>query len=125
MLSTKKAESIIDYAIEYAEGKAQGTEVTIVSSDIATSRFANNSMTQNQAPDRTEVSVRILKNGRQVRLSSDDLSNGAVCKLIDDALVALKHLEKDPDLLPLPAPPRQGYARMNRFDKDTAEMDAA
>lgn len=125
MITPKKAESIIEYAIDYAQGKAQGIEVTISSSDISTSRFANNCMTQNQSPDRSEVSIRLLKNGRQVRMTSDDLSASAMDKLIDDALLAAKHLEKDPNLLPLPAPPKHGYVHLKRFDKDTAELDAA
>ena len=125
MITAKKAESIIEYAIDYAQGKAQGVELTISSSDVSTSRFANNCMTQNQSPDRTEVSIRLLKNGRQVRMSSDDLSPAAIDKLIDDALLATKHLEKDPNLLPLHAPPRNGYPNLKRYDKETAELDAS
>lgn len=125
MITAKKAESIIEYAIDYAQGKAQGIEVSISSTDVSTSRFANNCMTQNQSPDRTEISIRLLKNGRQLRMSSDDLSAAAIAKLVDDALLATKHLEKDPELLPLHAPPKHGYVHLKRFDKETAELDAA
>lgn len=125
MISLKKAQDIIEHAIKYADGLAQGAEITVSSSDIATSRFANNSMTQNQSPDRTEVSLRLLKGGKQIRLSSDDLSLSGVETLVDRALAAIKHLEKDSGLLPLPAPPRVAYAQVKRFDRITAELDAS
>jgi PmbA protein len=125
MIGTRKAQSIIEHVLEYAQGKAQGAEVSVGSSDIATSRFANNSMTQNQSPDRSEVSVRILKSGRQCRLSGDDMSPAAVCKLVDDALAIIKYLDKDPDLLPLPPAPKRGYPSVHRYDKATADLSAA
>lgn len=124
MITRAKAESIIDFVVQYANGKAQGAEVTVHAADIACSRFANNSMTQNQAPDRASVSVRILKNGRQVRMSSDDLSVGSLKRLVDDALLACKFLEKDPGLLPLASQPAKGYQSVKRFDRATAELDA-
>ena len=124
MISKKKAESLIDFVLSYAEGKAQGAEVCVNASDFSTSRFANNSMTQNQAPDRAEVSVRIIKNGRQVRLSSDDLSANSLRRLVDDALTACKFLEKDIALLALPTMPKLAYPQVNRLDRATAELDA-
>lgn len=123
MISTQKAQSIIEKAIDHARGRAQGTEVTVLSADIACSRFANNSMTQNQAPDRTEVSVRVLKNGRQARLSSDDLSPSAVCKLVDDAIATVKYLEKDQGLLKLPGQSHTQAKAVKRFAKGTAELN--
>lgn len=125
MITSQKAQNIIGEILGYAKGRVQGTEVTVSSSDLNTSRFANNSMTQNQAQDRTTVSVRVLKAGKQARLSSDDYSAAALHKLVDDAVEILKYLEKDEALLPLPAMPRAGYAKVNRFDKETAELDPA
>ena len=125
MITTQKAKAIVEQVLDYAKGKAQGTEVTVESSNHSTSRFANNSMTQNQAQERSVVSVRVLKNGRQARLSTDDLSSAAIRKLVDDAVFATKFLEKDESLLPLPSPPKHDYPKVNRFDKDTAELTPA
>ncbi len=124
MIRAQKAEEIIEHAIGYANGKAQGVEVTVTGSDIATSRFANNSMTQNQAPDRSEVSVRVIKGGKQLRLSTDNLTPASYCGLIDRALETLKYLEKDSELQALPAPPAQAYPQVNRFKKASAESGA-
>ncbi|MBX9687400.1 MAG: TldD/PmbA family protein [Candidatus Obscuribacterales bacterium] len=125
MITRAKAQSIIEHAINYAEGKVQSCELTLQSSDMATSRFANNSMTQNQAPERTELSLRVLKGGKQLRLSSDDLSPSAIRSLIDAAVSGIKLLEKDAGLLPLPAAVKHPYAAVGRFDKETAALSAA
>lgn len=122
MITSQKAKSIIEQVLEYAEGKAQGTEVTVESGSHSTSRFANNSMTQNQAQERSIVSVRVLKGGKQARLTTDDLSPASMRKLVDDAVRTCKFLEKDESLLAIPSPPRQAYARVNRFDPATAEL---
>lgn len=124
MISLKKAEALIEYAMDCCKGKTQGTEVTIRSTDVSTSRFANNGMTQNQAPDYTEISVRVVKDGRQARLSSDDLSQQAIKSLMDDALDTIDYLEADPDLLPLPGEQKVEKNLPKRFDKATAELSA-
>lgn len=125
MIGQKRAESIIEQIISYAKGKAQGAEVSITASDIACSRFANNSMTQNQAPDAAQISLRLLKGGKQVRMSSDDLSLASAKKLVDDALIALKYLDKDPELLSLPRPAKGSQSKLNSYDRKTHELSAA
>lgn len=124
MLTESRAASIIEKALGYARGKCSGCEVTVSSSDVATSRFANNSMTQNQAPFKTEVSVRVLKGGKQARLTSDNLTPSGITSLVDNALLAGRFLEKDADLLSLPG--RSGQSRsVKRFDGKTASLDAS
>ncbi len=122
MITRDKTESIVEFILDYAKGKAQGAEVTISASDIATSRFANNGMTQNQAPDHVLVSVRLLKNGRQARLSSDKLTIDSLRQLVDDALTACKFLEKDEGLQALPAPPSKPYQKLKHYDAATAQL---
>ena len=50
----------------------------VSASDVATSRFANNEMTQNQAPNVVSVSVRVIVDRRQARLSTDRVSPSAI-----------------------------------------------
>ena len=124
MINSRKAEELIDEALDYARKKVQGTEVTIAGRQISTSRFANNSMTQNQMQDRSEISVRVIKDGRQARLSSDRLSSQSIRALVDEAAATLSFIKKDPDLLPLPGKNSQSSSSPKRFDKATAELSA-
>lgn len=123
-LNESKIAGIIDLALDHAKGRAQGTEVTVTSNDLSSSRFAVNAMTQNQCRPCTEVSVRLMKNGRQVRLSSDNLAPAAVRRLVDDALTAASFLAADPDTLPLPGKGRKKITAVHRFCRDTARMSA-
>lgn len=121
MITKKQAKKIIDLALAHAKGKADAAEVIVSSSEVATSRFANNGMTQNQAPSSTGVSVRVLVDGRQARLSVNDTSAKAVRQLVDNAIVIAKLLEKDPELLPLYQPECSGNgSQISRFDRKTA-----
>lgn len=131
MINEAKAKKIIDGAIRYARRKVDGIEVTINGSNIATSRFAQNGMTQNQAPTTEAISVRVLLKGRQARLNGDDLTDKAVKALIDNAIVAVKLLEKDDDLQPIVKPKAAPKGKsgkktkaVSRFDSKTAKMSA-
>jgi PmbA protein len=125
MLNEGKLVGIIETALDYAKGKAQGAEVTVVSTDQASSRFALNAMTQNQCRSVTDVSLRLLKNGRQVRLSTNDLSPAAVRQLVDDALLAASYLQPDQEPMALPGKGRKKILPVHRFDEATAGMTAA
>ena len=127
MITEARAKKIIDSAIRYARRKVDGIEVTLNGSNIATSRFAQNGMTQNQAPTTESVSVRVLLKGRQARLNGDDLTEKAVQALIDNAIVAVKLLEKDNDLQPLIKPKVKSSKKakaVSRFDRKTAKLSA-
>jgi len=126
MISEKQARKIIDLAISHGRGKCDGVEVTVSASDVATSRFANNGMTQNQAPTAAGVSVRVMVDGRQARLSSDQTGAAAVRKLVDNAVTAAKLLDKDANMLPLPKPHQAAPVRApSRYHAKTARMTAA
>lgn len=124
MITEDKAKQIIDGAIRYARRKVDGIEVTLHGSNIATSRFAQNGMTQNQAPTVESIAVRVLLKGRQARLNGDDLSEKAVSALVDNAIVAVKLLEKDDELQPLVKPKGRKAKAVSRFDRKTAKLSA-
>jgi predicted Zn-dependent protease len=59
-------------------------------------------MTQNQAPEHVTVSVRVIAGQRQLRLSTDNISDSGIEHLVDNAITAVKLLPEDPTVLPLP-----------------------
>lgn len=127
MISQDQAKNLIDTAVRYGKRKkADGIEVTVTASDIATSRFANNGMTQNQSPQLVNISLRVQKDGKQARLSSDQITPAGIRALVDNALLAASFVEKDPDLLPMPkAQKRSEQKSVNRHDARTAKFTPA
>lgn len=125
MLNRSQCQKIIDHAIAYAASRVQGTEVSIESSTVSTSRFAQGNMTQNQAPYAAKVSLRVLANGRQARVETSDLSNAGISKAIDNAVAAVKLLPKDAHMLELPnLADASEYLTVDRFDSATAAITA-
>jgi predicted Zn-dependent protease len=124
MITQEEAKSLIDTAIKYGvRKKVDGIEATIDASNVSTSRFANNGMTQNQSPDTVRISVRVQNGGKQARLSTDVLTPAGLKALVDNAVTAASLLEPDKDMLPMPAPEQRGTVRsVNRFDATTAEF---
>jgi predicted Zn-dependent protease len=128
VINQDECKRLVNLAIAHAGKRADGVEVEVSSSDFATSRFANNSMTQNQAPQRITVSVRVISGKRQLRLDSDDISETGIQHLVDNAITAVKLLPEDPEVLPLPSleltKPLDRNADFNRYDNQTGEMSA-
>lgn len=128
MISQSESKRLIDLALAHAGKRVDGVEVTVNGSNFATSRFANNNMTQNQAPERVSVSVRVISGKRQIRLSSDDISNSGIEHLVDNAIKAVTLLPEDPTVLPLPelaqTEPLARDVAFNRYDRETGEMSA-
>lgn len=124
MITQEEAKSLIDAAIKHGvKKKVDGIEVSVSASNVATSRFANNGMTQNQSPQRVSISVRVQKAGKQARLSSDQLSASAIKALVDNAIVAASFLEKDDEMLPLVKPEKRSHIKnVNRYDAKTAKF---
>ncbi|HMP53532.1 MAG TPA: hypothetical protein PKD05_18430, partial [Candidatus Melainabacteria bacterium] len=71
-MNEKSAKKLIDTVLDVSAGRFDGVEVALTGSDVATSRFAESQMTQNQAPELHRLSVRVLKDGRQIRLDTSD-----------------------------------------------------
>jgi predicted Zn-dependent protease len=136
LLTETLCKEIVELALSEAAKLAKSkhikadAELTITSSNIATSRFANNEMTQNQAPSLDLLSLRVIANGRQARLSGQDLSEDGVRQLVSEAFRASQLLAVDPALPPVigPKDPHMGKARLSRFsryDPKTASITAA
>ena len=121
MISAEQTKRLIDIALEHGKGKASGVEVQVMASDYATSRFANNGMTQNQAPNQVSVSVRVIVDGRQARLSADRIAEADIKKLVDDAVAVAKLLDKDSEVLPVFSVNGSDKS-IDRYDKKTAEI---
>ena len=123
LISKDDCKRLIDLAISSAGTRVDGTEVEVTGSDDATSRFANNGMTQNQAPVVVTVSVRVLKGHRQIRLSTDDISDEGIKRLVDNAITAVNLLQEDKTILPLPDATLTKQTHLesfSRFDTQTA-----
>lgn len=134
MLTESQCRKIIDFALACgkklaSKKKPLAIEVSLTGSNVATSRFANNEMTQNQAPDASYLSVRVLKNGRQARLDSLDLSSDGIAALVRSAVKACDLLEAEADLLPLPggdkkSSPHPPAPAVDRYHPPTAKLTA-
>ena len=81
-------------------------EAIITSRDSALTRFADNVISQNVSNTSTEVSVRVIDNGRVTRFSLNQPSETALKTAFAAALLSLRTQKKDPHLIPLanPAP---------------------
>ena len=127
MITKNQAQRIVDVAVEYARGFSSGLEVCVSDAQDSAARFANNGITQHLNRSNTSVSVRVLVNGRQARLSSTDLSVKSIRKLVDDAIEVCEGLpRKDKTVLRLlPQSRRTELAEpINRFDRKVHALTA-
>ncbi len=122
MITESQCRRIIDEVVTYAKSrKVDGVEVYVAGSNVATSRFANNAMTQNQAPDSYAVSVRLLLNGRQVRMENEP--GGDLKQLVENAIEAAKLVERDEGLVELYRPTAKNkVVAVDRYHKATASL---
>lgn len=127
MLTEQAARKIVDLAIHRAGKSVDGIEVQLVGKDVETSRFANNEMTQHQANTMDKLAVRVLSDGRQIRLETGDLSTSGVCSVVDGAIDAVKLMEKDKSLLPLTNSDNDGAwnSYPDRYESDVLKITAA
>jgi len=123
LINENRARNLIQSVIEYTGGRADGVEVTIDGSDVATSRFANNEMTQNQAPSCDRLSIRLLSGRRQIRMSSDVINRSGIRELVDSALAAVSFVAPDDEIEPLAEPESSGDTG-SRFDRKVSLMSA-
>ena len=117
MLRQELCRQIIEPGIAYGKSKADGIEITITGMDDGATRIGNNQITQNVATETMEIAVRVLLDGRQVRLSSDHhLTPVRLKQLIDRALTMVRFRQEDPFMVDLPAP--QAITAIDHFDHD-------
>lgn len=124
MITKDECNSLIETALNHGKGKADGVEVHVHATNVATSRFANNSMTQNQAPNTISISVRSVVDGRQCRLTADKISSDDVRNLVDEAIKVTGLLQKEPKILPLLQPAEAKETTIDRFDPGVATASA-
>src|SRR5690348_13939522 len=118
MISEEQAAELVDAAVKHGvKKKADGIEAIVSASNVATSRSANNGMTQNQFPEHISISVRVQKDGKQARLSSDRISPAGIRELVENAITSASFLEEDEEMLPLPKPEKKAAQKsVNRYD---------
>ena len=112
MLNKKQVKKIFDTSFDIASSQSAGStyelEVSIDGSDVATSRFACNQMTQNQAPSTHTFSLRLVKDKRQIRLSTCDTSSQGLTRIVDKAFESVKFTEPDDEILEMVEPEKNG-----------------
>lgn len=129
MVARGAAQKIIEQTLAQAAGRVDSAEVHITGSNVATSRFANNEMTQNQAPVNLKISLRVINDGRQIRLDTDDSSPAGIKTLVDNAVDSVRLLERDDKLCPLAETESAALVECekrlrNRLEAKTAKLEA-
>ena len=76
-------------------------EAIVASGSSALTRFANNAIHQNVAERTSQLSVRLLIDGRTARASTNRLDDASIRQVVEEAEVLTRLQEPDRDLLPL------------------------
>lgn len=127
-MNEASARKILETVVDLSAREFDGVEVFLVGSDIATSRFAESQMTQNQAPEHHKLSLRAVKDGRQIRLDSSDTSFNGMKELVSNASLAVKYSEPDPELLEVLEPSKmlqEESGPEGRLDSKVKRMSAS
>src|SRR5215467_9666848 len=117
-LTRQRAQELFDRVLKYST--AEETEATISSSSYALTRFANNTIHQNVAEESTNLSVRVVSDGRMARVTTNKFDEVSVRELSESALQLAQLQPSDPTLLPMPG--AQTYRAVDRFYLDTATL---
>src|SRR3954467_7189580 len=84
--------------------KADQTEVVVIGTESALTRFANSGIHQNVAERNLEVRVRAIVGRRSGVATTNDLSETSLSRLVRRAPTGAQHPPDDPDLPDLPGP---------------------
>jgi PmbA protein len=87
-----------------AASAADQTEVVLVGTDSALTRFANSGIHQNVSERDVQVRIRAIVGKRSGVATTNDLSEASLSRLVERALDAARHQPEDPDLPDLPGP---------------------
>jgi PmbA protein len=87
-----------------AASSADQTEVLVVGSDSALTRFANSGIHQNVAERNVEIRVRAIVGKRSGVATTNDLAESAVVGVVRRAIEAAQRQPEDPELPDLPEP---------------------
>ena len=115
----KNTETVCKKIFRLAGGAQCEVMASIHSS--ALTRFADNVISQNVASSSATFTVRLLDNGRTVKLNFNQTDDASLKRAVSSGLEILKKQKKVPGLLPL-AKPRPIPAGKNLYFKETAEL---
>lgn len=124
MITEAKCKKIIDLAIVHAGDRVTDMQVTIFEQDQATSRFANNEMTQNVDTSTTTVTITINAKGRTSFYSTDNTSTKAIQRAVDKAIEIASALPHDSTTLKVLKPSNltDDNSKFTRYDPRIAAL---
>lgn len=100
------------------QSRGDQTEVVVLGTDSALTRFANSAIHQNVAERNAEVRVRAIVGKRSGVAATNDLSDQALDRLAERAAEIARRQPEDPDLPDLPAPSEA--ASVDGYREETA-----
>ncbi len=119
MLGESKIKAIADQVLSYSQ--ADQTEVNIVTSDTALTRFANSFIHQNVSESNAEVRVRVVT-GKKIGVSAtNDMSQAGLKRVVESASTIARFQQDNPDFVSLPAPAAR-YPTVKAFVNSTAAV---
>jgi predicted Zn-dependent protease len=83
---------------------ADEVEAIFAGGQSALTRFANNTIHQNVAEEGYVVSIRVAMEGKTARATTNRLDDASLRRAVESAEQIARVQERDPDLLPVPAP---------------------
>jgi len=106
MLSEERIHDIFSRIQKFSS--ADEIEAIIAGGRSALTRFANNTIHQNVAEEGYVVSIRVALDGKTARATTNRLDDESLKRAVQSAEQIARVQERDPDLLPVPAPAEAG-----------------
>ena len=119
MLNPEAAQQIVKKIMLYSQ--ADQTEVIIQNYSKSLTRYANNVITQNVHENEImEVTIRVIKDGKTARMTTTQVDDDSLKKVLRQAMVLLKNQKKDPKILSLAS--KQKYQPLDTYVERTAKF---
>jgi predicted Zn-dependent protease len=125
MITEAKCKKIIDLAIAHAGDRMTDMQVTVFEQDQATSRFANNEMTQHVDTCTTMVTITVNARGRTATFTTDSTSTKAIKRAVDKAIETAAVLPHDSTTLRVLKPSHlteDATPKFSRYDPRIAAL---
>jgi len=127
MLSEERVKEITSQIFSYGRRKQQGRsladeiEIILIDNNQSLTRYANNVVTQNvHEGNMVELTIRLIKDGKVGRTTTNRTDAPSLKKLVDDAAELCRFQKRDRNLLPLPG--KQTYRTTDNYVDKTAVM---
>jgi predicted Zn-dependent protease len=117
VIGKERAQSLARTALEHSQ--ADQTEVVLLGEDSGLTRFANSYIHQNVAESNLEVRVRVAFGKRLGVATTNDLSEVAIRRTVEEASRIAKLQPENPDFVSLPRP--RPLAKVEAYARSTAE----